>query len=232
MANISRNITLNNLTRRILAKEGKNNDDHFRYNQIICDALRHMHMHDFSVYVTKVVTVDTDTNTFSYPGDYVRYLAIATPIDGRWWVFTRDNGMVPLEDDDSTTIQDSLPNISNYEFYSSLGKAGGWNKYYFREDKANSRFQIGGYTPDLVVLKYVTNGIDAAGNINIPDYATYAIEDYVRWKIADYDREAQSEIARLWAQYRDSRRQMRQVFRPTLMEIRDTVYSSSGSLQR
>jgi len=231
MANISSLISLDAFVRRLLAKEGKDNDDYMRYMQIACDGIRDMHTHDFHIEVTKVVTVNAATNTFSFPTDFVRYTMIATPIDGRWWVYTRDDEMVPLEDDDGATIQATLPNIAEFGIIDSLGDAGGKNKYYFRPDYKNRRFQVGGYTPDIVILKYVTNGIDSAGTINIPDYALPVLEAYVRFNISDYDEIAESKILRLSQQYKDRRRLMRQAQRPALSDIRDVIYHS-GALRR
>lgn len=241
MANISSLIPLDAFVRRLLAKEGEDNDNYLRYLQIACDGLRDMYIHDFHVEVTKVVTVDSTTNSFSYPSDYVRYTAIAMSIDGRWWVYTRDDAMVPLNDDDtstalgvdnSTAIQGSLPNIAELEPSQSLGRAGGRNDYYFREDRRNRLFQVGGSTPDIVVLKYVSNGLNSDGSIYLPDYATLAIEDYTRWSLADYDGEAESKILRKEAKYNKSRRKMRQVHRPTIQDLRDIIYKTSGALLR
>lgn len=232
MAYISSLISLDAFVRRLLAKEGKDNDDYFRYMQIACDGIRDMHTHDFSVEVTKVVTVNSTTNTFSFPTDFVRYLWVATAIDGRWWKYTRDDDMVPLNDDDSVAIQTGLPNIADYQYSPTYGEAGGHNRYLFRPDYENRRFQVSGDTPDIVVLKYISNGIDSAGSINIPDYALLALEDYVRWKLADYDAIAESKIYRLEQQYIKTRRKMRQVRRPTLQDIRDTLYSTYGNLRR
>lgn len=232
MANISSLISLDKFVRGLFVKTGEDNEQYLRVMQIACDGLRDMYIHDFEIQVTKKVTVDGTTNTFDYPTDYVRYTAIATPIDGRWWVYTRDDEMAPLKDDDDVAVQSSLPNIANYNVFESFGEAGGYNKYYFHEDAKNRRFQVGGYTPDTVVLKYVTNGLDSDGDINIPDYAKLALEDYVRWKIADYDEDAESHIVRLYNQYLLSRRKMRQVKRPTLQDLVDACYASSGALQR
>jgi len=232
MAYISSLIPLDAFVRRLLAKEGKDDDDYLRYMQIACDGLRDMHTHDFSVDVTKVVTVNSTTNTFSFPSDFVRYVWIATPIDGRWWKYTRDDEMVPLKDDDDTDILSSLPNITYYDYPTSYGEAGGYNKYLFKPDYENRRFQVSGDTPDIVVLKYISNGLDSAGDINIPDYAHLALEGYVRWKILDYDGGAESKIFRLKDQYTKSRRMMRAVRRPPLQDIRDTLYSTSGALRR
>ena len=232
MAYISSLISLDAFVRRLLAKEEKDNDHYMRYKQIACDALRDMHMHDFSVEVTKVVTVNSSTNTFSFPDDFVRYLWVATPIDGRWWKYTRDDDMVPLEDDDSTTIQSSLPNIADYNYSSSYGDGGGNNRYIFKPDYENRRFQVSGDTPDVVVLKYISNGIDSVGAINIPDYSLLALEAYVRWAIADYDGIAESKILRLEQQYIKARRKMRAVRRPPIRDIQDTIYATTGALNR
>lgn len=232
MAYISSLISLDAFVRRLLAKEGKDDDDYMRYMQIACDGIRDMHMHDFSVEVTKVVTVNSSTNTFSFPNDFVRYLWVATVIDGRWWKYTRDDDMVPLEDDDSVTIQSSLPNLADYNYSTSYGKAGGHNRYLFKPDYENRRFQVSGDTPDIVVLKYISNGIESTGAINIPDYATLALEGYVRWNLADYDGIAESKIFRLEQKYIKARRKMRAVRRPTIQDIKDTIYLSHGALRR
>jgi hypothetical protein len=232
MANISSQIPLDAFVRRLLGKEEKTNDDYLRYMQIACEGLREFHIQQYDVEVTKVVTVNTTTNTFAYPSDYVRYVMIGTPIDGRWWYYTRAQNMVPLEDDDGVTIQDDLPNISDFEFPKDLSSGGGNNRYYFREDQKNQRFQVGGHTPDIVVLKYVSNGLDSSGDINIPDYSLLALEAYVRWTLADYDEAAASTIIRLERQYKDRVRSMRRAQRPTLQDIVDTINSTSSQLLR
>jgi len=227
MANISSLFSLDAIVRRLLGKEGKDNEDYLRYMQIAANGLEEFHIHDFNIEVTKVVTVSTDTNTFPYPSDYVRYTAIATPIDGRWWMFTRDDTMAPLADDDGTTITSSV-NIAEYRFPNDYSSGGGYNKYYFREDEKNRRIQISGFTPPLVVLKYVTNGIDSAGSINIPVYARAALEAYIRWQMAEYDNPALSRIEWLERQYTRERRKMRTAQRPTLTDLKDTIYRGLG----
>jgi hypothetical protein len=227
MANKSSLTTLDALVRRLLAKEGKDNDDYFRYMQIACNGLEEFHIHDLDVEVTKVVTVNTSTNTFDYPTDYVRYTMIATPIDGRWWTFTRDNEMAPLTDDDGTTITSEV-NVAEYKFPTDLSSGGGYNKYYFRDDVKNRRIQVGGFTPDVIVLKYVTNGIDSSGDINIPAHVRPALEAFVRWQMAEYDNPALSRIDWLERQYTKARRKMRSAQRPGLMDVIDAVRRGTG----
>lgn len=230
MANISSLISLDAFVRRLLGKENFTNDDYIRYMQIACDGLREFNEQHFDVEVTKVITVTTLTNTFSYPSDYVRYTMIGTPIDGRWWYYTRDHQMVPLNDDDGVAIQSSLPNVSDFQFPTDLSSGGGTNRYYFREDNKNRRFQVGGFTPDIIVLKYVSTGIDSTGDIQIPSYSTAALEAYVRLNVADYDDHAESTVSRLQKQYDNKVRSMRRVLRPTLEDLKDAVYATSSQL--
>ena len=232
MANVSSLISLNAFTRRLLGKEGKDDDDYMRYMQIACDGIKQFSMHDYTIAVTKVVTVDTTTNTFDYPSDYVKMKFIATPIDGRWWLYTADKTIAPLQDDDGATVQSSLPNVAEYKFSSTLSAGGGYNRYYYTEDPKNRRFQVGGFSPDVVVLKYISNGIHSGGTINIPTYAQAALEAYVRWQIAEYDNPALSRIQWLKTRYDEERRKMRAMFMPTLQELKDAIYLSSGALTR
>jgi hypothetical protein len=232
MANISSQIPLNAFVRRLLGKEGKTNDDYIRYLQIACDGLREFHIQHYDVEVTKVVTVDPNTNTFSFPSDYVRYVMIGTPIRGQWWYYTQKSKMVPLTDDDGTAIQSSLPNLTDTTDPTDFSSGGGYNDYYFREDVKNRRFQVSGFTPSVVVLKYVSNGLDSAGDINIPDYSTLALEAYVRWSIADYDGEAASTIHRLQMHYKERVKTMKRAQRPPLRDLLDAVNATSSQLLR
>ena len=153
---------------------------------------------------------------------------IGTPIDGRWWYYTREDGMVPMNDDDGTEILADAVNIAEYKTPSDLGSGGGYNRYVFSEDQANRRIQVGGFTPDIVILKYVTNGIDSAGTINIPMYVQPALEAYVRWHLAEYDNPALSRIDWLERRFTKARRKMRTAQRPTLRDLIDTINRGSG----
>lgn len=232
MANISSIISLDAFVRRLLAKEEKDNDDYMRYMQIACDGLENLTTHDFDLEVTKVVAVDATTHTFSFPSDYVRYTALATPIDGRWWLFTRDQQIVPLTDDDGAAIVDSVVDVADYKFPTDFSSGGGWNKYNFREDRENRRFQLGGAIPEVTVLKYVSNGIDATGDINIPRYAARTLEYWIRKYIAEYDDQPEITIDRLNKQYDKARKEMRRIHRPTLQDIKDAIYETSGVVRR
>lgn len=228
MANRSSLITIDQLVRSLLFKEGKNNDDYLRYKQIVCDGLRNMHIHDFNVIATKVVSVDSTTKTFNYPDDYVRYESISTVSDGRWWTYTIDKRLVPLNDDTQTAIQSSMPNVATNAFADGLSDGGGYNHYYFKPDDKNRRMIVSGFDADVVVLRYVSNGLNTSGDVNVPDYAALALEAYVRWKISAYDKEPVYIRRENENDYKQARLEMRKVNLPTADEIYDSIYKTTG----
>lgn len=228
MADRSSLITIDQLVRSILFKEGKNNDDYLRYKQIVCDGLRHMHIHDFNVIATRVVTVDSTTKTFNYPTDYVRYESVSTVHDGRWWTYTRDERLVPLKDDTQTSIQDSMPNVANNTFATSFSDGGGYNHYYFKPDDKNRRMIVSGFDADTVVLRYVSNGLNTSGDVNVPDYAALALEAYVRWRMSAYEKEPVYIRRENESDYKEARLEMRKVNLPTADEIYDSIYKTTG----
>jgi hypothetical protein len=230
MANTSALISIDKFVRGLLFKENKNNDDYMRYLQISCDGLRDMHMHDFHVEVTQVVTVNATTNTFPYPNDYVAYESVATEHNGKWWLYTRNDGLVPLTDDSvpHVDIMTTMPNVATFDEGGTLSSGGGTNMYYFRPDDRNRRFIVSGFTPNVVVLKYISNGIDANGAIYIPDAAKTALETYVRWQLSEYDNEPISHRQRKEEIYTNSLKKMRLLNIPTVQEFYDIVLESSG----
>ena len=230
MANQSSLISIDKLVGALLFKEGKNNDDYLRYKQVVCDGIRNMHIHDFNVVVTKVVSVDSTTKTFDYPDDYVRYTSVSTAFDGRWWTFTRDDRLVPLQDDSaiSQDIQSSIPNVATTLTGTSLSDGGGRNNYYFKPDDKNRRFLVGGFDADVVVLRYISNGLNTSGDVNVPDHAAIALEDWTRWRMSIHNREAVHVQGNNENIYIKSRLAMRKVALPNLDEIYDTIYRSSG----
>jgi hypothetical protein len=230
MANTSTLISIDKFVRGLLFKEGKTNDDYMRYLQITCDGIRDMHMHDFHIEVTKVVTVSSATNTFDYPADYIVYTSIATEHHGKWWLYTRNDGIVPLNDDTATpvAIQTTMQNVSLWDEPSTLSSGGGQNMYYFRPDDKNRRFIVSGFTPNVVVLRYISNGIDAAGDIFIPDQAKTTLENYLRWQLAEFNDEPLSRCQWKEGLYTASLKKMRLLNIPTVSEVYDIILESSG----
>ena len=228
MSNLSESISIKNIVNGLLLKEGKNNDDFARYLQVAVDGIRDMHIHDFDVVATKVVSVDSTTKTFNFPTDYVRYESVSTVVNGMWWTYTKKDELVPLTDDDSTTIQSTMPNVSDVLLTHGLTDGGGHNLYYFKEDRKNSRFIVSGFTPDVVVLRYVSNGLSSDGDFTIQGYAKMALEAWIRWRMSEYDNEPISHQDRKDRRYKEERRKMRMVTEPTVDEIMDAIYATTG----
>jgi hypothetical protein len=86
---------------------------------------------------------------------------------------------------------------------------------------------------DVVVLTYQSTGVDdlsfsSTTDIQFPVYAEDAMENYIRWKIAEYDGLPQVECAKRKRYYDDAVLVMRNVTNPTLQEIRDIWAGSSN----
>lgn len=220
--------TIDQIVRRLLFKEGKNNDDYLRYKQEVCDGLRNMHIHDFNVVATKVVTPDPTTKSFDYPEDYVRYESISAVFGGQWWTYTKNKNIVPLKDDDDTEIQSSMSNIADSIIQSGYASGGGINNFYFDNDDKNRRFIVSGFDADIVVLRYITNGLNTTGDILVPDYAVLALEAWVKWRMSAHNNDPVYQRKENENDYKNFRLDMRRVLRPSADEIYDAIYKSTG----
>ena len=234
MADISSLTSVDNFILSLLAVEDKDNDEFFRYKQMAMEGLQEFNIQHFDNEKTVEVTPTGDGNTFAYPSDYVRYVMIGTPIEGRWWYFTREESMVPFEDDSDVAneINPLMPNIAEYNLPNDLSSGGGTNRYYFKDSPRNRTFQAGGFTPDVVVLRYVSTGITSDGDAEVPIHARNALQHYVRWRIADYDDWPESTTLRLERQMKEAIKSMKRAQRPTMQDIRDAISASSSQLLR
>lgn len=237
MAEISGLITLDQFVRDLLFKMEKPNDDYFRYFKIASDGLRHLFMHQLGYVTHTKLVVDTDTNTIDFPDDYVGYISLSVPNEGRKWTFTRDDSIIPttsidingdeyLDSDDGEGV-----NLGEEVSYSGYGARGGVNDYYFSVDHKNRRFIISGLTADFVILTYVSTGINATTATYIPRVAEEALEDFIAWKDAIY-RDDQSQLVKE-QRFNQSIRRLRKFNAPSIPEIRDAIMRSSNqSLHR
>ena len=234
MAEISGLITLDQFVRDLLFKMEKPNDDYFRYFKIASDGLRHLFMHQLGYVTHTKLTVDTDTNTINFPDDYVGYISLNVPNAGRKWSFTRDDSIISTTstDDEGNEYLDADAgegvNLGEEVSYSGYGARGGINDYYFSIDHRNRRFIISGLSADFVVLTYVSTGINATAATYIPRYAEDVLEQFIRWKDAEY-KDDQTQLFKA-QQFEKAVRQMKKFNAPSLQEIRDAIMRSSNQV--
>ncbi len=232
MAEIAGIITLDTFVKDLLFKLEKNDDDYLRYFKISVDGLRHLLMHKLGYVTHTKLVLDTDTNTIDFPNDYVGFVSLSVPDNGRMWTLTRDDRIVPttstdgngdeyLDEDAGETVD--LGEEANYSGY---GARGGINDWYYSIDHKNRRIIINGLEADFFILTYISSGINASSATYIPLYVQEPLEDYVRWQDAKYkDAQDQDYKKKL---FEESQRRMIKLNAPTFSEIKDALYRSAN----
>jgi len=233
MAEIDGTITLNKFVKKLLFKMGKNHDEYLRILQIVNDGLRHLFSVSLGYITWSKLTVDTDTNTIDFPDDYVHYISLNIADDGRLWSLTREDSLVPTtstNDDGEYLDEDDGEGVDLGEEVVPIGYGtrGGYNDYYFREDRKNRRFIINGITTTSVVLAYISSGINTDSSTSIPIYAEEPLEYYVLWKIAEYSDAKQVDIYAKRQSFNNALRRMKKLLAPSLQEMKDALYESSN----
>jgi hypothetical protein len=230
MAKRSRVITLQAFIRKYLDKKSIDKDEFQRYYVIAADGLKELYLHHFPDTITTTLTIDSTNLTSDFPADFLDYVYIAVEKNGRWWTFTRDDSM---SDRTITGITGSDLSLNTYMY--GPGAVGGLNDFWFKPDYENSRFLFSGVdtASDVVVLNYITNGIDvitdsSTAGVTFPIYAEDVMEKYIRWQICELDDGPASECNRREKQYEKSLAIMRNIHNSSVREIKDAWLGSSN----
>lgn len=228
MAEISGLLSLDKFVRKVMFKMKKENDNYFRYLMIAQDGLRHLFMHKLGYFTHVKLTVDSDTNTIDFPTDYVHYVSLSIPDDGRMWTLTRDDSLVPTTstDDDGEYLDDDYGegyDLSEEYVPLGYGARGGYNDTYYTIDHKNRRFIIAGVSPSHVILTYISSGINDGSETYMPLYAEMPLEKFMLWQLSEYDSENRMITAEKKRAYESAIRQMRKLLAPTLDEIMDAI---------
>lgn len=237
MANISGVITVNRFVEKMLFKTGQNHDEFLRYLQITLDGVRTLFTQKVGYITNTKQTIDTDTNTVDYPDDYIGLISLSVPDNGRMWTLTRDDGIVPTTSTDINGDEYLDPDagegvdLSDEYVQVGYGARGGYNDWYYTEDKKNRRFIISGRTVDHVILRYVSSGINADAATEIPLAMEDMLEAFLMWKLASYAGDRDVEY-----KYQCYNREVRKFMKaqgPNIYEIKDAIMKSTNqSLRR
>jgi hypothetical protein len=223
-------ITLQSFLHKYYHKHGVDEDEFHRYRTIAADGLREFSLFHLPLVKNAVLSIDSTNYYASYPADYAGYVAIAMENNGVWWTFTHKHDMV-----DKSISGITGSDLSNYNYIIGPGSVGGENRYYFKDDPKNRKFLFDEtYSGDTVVLRYVSTGVEVesfggSDSIQFPVYAEQAMEDYIRWKVCEYDDAPQNKCERRKKQYEDSVMMMRNFTMPTVSEIRDILLGSQNA---
>lgn len=166
------------------------------------------------------------------PTDYLMFLAVGVPRDGRLWTFTRDNLLVQTSDKtyayeafDTVYGEDqTLPVRSTFTY----GSTGGVNDVYFVINERLGYIQLTDFSGTEATLHYVSSGIsENADGVQIPLIAKDALVAYILWKYVAYDVNIPIQVARERERlYGDACLDIDRIYSPTVDEIMDTFYST------
>jgi hypothetical protein len=237
MAEVSGLIALNKFVRKTMFKMKKENDNFFRYLTVAQDGLSHLFMHKMGYITATKLTVGTDTNTIDFPADYVHYISLSIPDDGRMWTLTRDDDLVTTTstDDDGEYLDDDYGegfDLSEEYIPLGYGARGGFNDTYYTIDHKNRRFVIAGTNPSHIILRYVSSGINDGAETYLPKYAEMPLEKYMMWQLSEYDNEHRTVTADKKRAFESAIRQMRKFLAPTLDELKDAIFRTQNQSVR
>jgi len=149
-----------------------------------------------------------EAKVVSLPADYVDFLKIGIPINGKLRVLTQHNQiLLPRTFEDGTYVGNIVYGAAvgtDYigepaVFFSDhfrggqyvgglFGLPGGIDTAYFRIDRENRQIVFSGSVPrSEIVLEYLSTGVKTEEGSLIPREAVPALRTYVMWQMIEYD---------------------------------------------
>lgn len=163
------------------------------------------------------------------PDDYVNWVAIGMPYDGKFWTFTRDNRIITTtttvdgaETQDSTQGEGVIRSSSSLSHY---GETGGKNQYNI--EWINSRqFIVNGTPSRVVLLRYVSSGINATDESSVSVLAQEALIAYVKKMWCERDPKSMAELSYWNDQFDQQKELLRFAQFPTIDDVADAIYET------
>ena len=145
-----------------------------------------------------------EAKTVQLPADYIDFLKIGVPINGKLRVLTQHNQILlprtfedgePVGNADGNDTVDaaSLVYFSDHfrggQYVGGLfGMPGGVDDAYFRIDREQRLIVFSGSVPrSEIVLEYISTGLKVEGGSLIPREAVPALRTYVQWQMIEND---------------------------------------------
>ena len=147
----------------------------------------------------------SDAKTVDLPDDFVDYVKIGIPEQGRIKVLTRDNSILfPRKFEDGADVGNTddpdapvgavyfVDHFRGGQFVGGLyGLPGGIDQAYYRIDKERKQIIFSGsVTRSEIVLEYISSGVNLQGTTVIPREAVPALRQYVLWQMIENDPKA------------------------------------------
>lgn len=248
-------VTIRYIVMSVLNRLGQYNlKSYKRFVQIAIECFSEdMAMFNTSVGNEVIYTHMSVAKTINLPADFIDWLKVGIPINGKLRVITKHESILfPRLYDDTgeavgNTDADETDGASNCIFFSDhfrngqfigglYGLPGGIDTNYFRVDYENRQIVFSGETDrSAVVLEYISTGLKADGSSLIPRQCVAPIRAYILWQLAENDsRVAYNEKERKKGEYEESIAALRSFeLTPTKDEYLRMIYSTARqSLRR
>jgi hypothetical protein len=147
----------------------------------------------------------SSAKTVQLPADYIDFVKIGYPIEGKLRVITQhDNILLPRTFDDTSELVGNVgagddEGVSNAIFFNEhfrngqfigglYGLPGGIDVAYFRVDMENRQIVFSGSTPrSEIVLEYLSTGLKPEGGSLIPRECVSPLRSYLLWQMVEND---------------------------------------------
>jgi len=235
MGNLSGLIDLKSIVQGLIYKLDLEQESWTKFYQYSIDGMRELTLFHLNIEKSVKLEMSADLNTVTLPDDFVEFIDLAIPLNGRLWSLTqmRDmNHMTTLESGAETQDADANEGVYNFLLDKS---AGGRNARYYKIDLPNNRIMISGLPQATVVLRYLSNGVSGDANIvtYVPTIAKSALESFIRYQYMLNNLNAPlNRIQMFEKNWRDERGKLRRLtkierFQQFADNIRQNYYNST-----
>ena len=197
--------------------------------QLVIDTMRDLSL--FSLPQKQIVKITVDgLGRVPLPKDYLMFLAVGVPRNGRIFTFTKDKSIVQTTDQtyafEAVNTEygegQKLPLVTSFNY----GSGGGLSNTNFVLNERRGFIQLTDFVGTDATLYYVSSGIsDSPDGVTIPLIAEEAVIAGVLWKHIVYDPNANINVARERERlYGDAQMDIKRLSFPTVDEIMDSYY--------
>jgi hypothetical protein len=230
-------VSIEQIVTRYLLKYKLSTEDYVLYVEHCADCIQDFNIYDGQFVVTQKLTMDNTLKFVDLPEDFLFFVDLVTPMHGQWWSFTEKDRII-----NTTTFTDAVEGrdstqgegqIIDQNRVTSYGAKGGWNKFKYTLDLAARRIYFDAEITDYVVLMYISSGIRASEETEVPSFMIPMIDDYMRWKSSYWLPTIMNQRDSLYMDYWRSKNKIRQrIASLSVEQWKDLIYSTSTMTPR
>lgn len=221
--------TIRKIVSKIKSRGRISDADDMDLFQLVIDTMRDLSLFTLPHQQIAKITVD-NLGRIQLPKDYLMFLGVGLPKNGRFYTFTKDKSVVQTSNqtysyeaiDSAYGEGESPTRVSSY----SYGSGGGLSETTFVINEHRGFIQLTDFVGTESTLYYVSSGIsDSPDGVTIPLIAEEAVIAGVLWKYVAYDQNVNIGIARERERlYGDAQMDIKRLSFPTVDEILDRYY--------